>query len=335
MATGLSSWSKTAASNATADSNVSMVEGMAPSAVNDGIRAAMASASMYRDDVNGSITTTGTSTAYVVTSNQSFASLSAMGNAVIAFVPHTTNGDAPTLAVDGLTAKKIRFETGTDIPSDSLIEGTPYVVTYYASVGEFILHNIAGNPYNIPLAGGLDYWGTTTPNSAFVFPYGQAISRTTYATLFAIMSTTHGVGDGSTTFNLPDKRGRASAGKDDMGGSSANRLTNQTGGLNGDTLGATGGAETHTLTAAQAPANMAGTGTGVGSGSIGASNFGLFSGSNALAAGGSTINNVIDAGTNALSITVTSLTVNVNATGGSAHNNVQPTIVCNYILRVI
>jgi microcystin-dependent protein len=36
---------------------------------------------------------------------------------------------------------------------------------------------------------------------------GAAVSRTTYATLFAAISTTHGVGDGSTTFNLPDLRG--------------------------------------------------------------------------------------------------------------------------------
>ena len=39
------------------------------------------------------------------------------------------------------------------------------------------------NPYNIPLAAGLDFWGTTAPNSCFAFPYGQAISRVTYATL--------------------------------------------------------------------------------------------------------------------------------------------------------
>ena len=46
-------------------------------------------------------------------------------------------------------------------------------------------------------------------------------------------------------------RGRVVAGQDDMGGASANRLTDQSGGLNGDTLGDTGGSETHTLTTAQ------------------------------------------------------------------------------------
>jgi len=55
-------------------------------------------------------------------------------------------------------------------------------------------------------------------------------------------------GDSGVTCDL---RGRVSAGKDDMGGSSANRLTDQNGGLDGDTLGDTGGSETHTITAAE------------------------------------------------------------------------------------
>lgn len=54
--------------------------------------------------------------------------------------------------------------------------------------------------------------------------YGQAVSRTTYAALFAAIGTAFGAGDGTTTFNVPDLRGRAVAGKDDMGGSSAGRL---------------------------------------------------------------------------------------------------------------
>lgn len=69
---------------------------------------------------------------------------------------------------------------------------------------------------------------------------GSVISRTTYAALFTAISTTYGVGDGSTTFNLPDMRGRVVAGKDDMGGTSANRLTTP---INGDILAAVGGVE--------------------------------------------------------------------------------------------
>lgn len=93
------------------------------------------------------------------------------------------------------------------------------------------------------------YAGTTIPVGAHEC-YNQNVSRTTYADLFTAVGTLYGVGDGSTTFGLPDVRGRVVAGEDDMGGASANRLTAAEGDtLNGDTLGATGGVEMQTLTA--------------------------------------------------------------------------------------
>lgn len=84
------------------------------------------------------------------------------------------------------------------------------------------------------------YGGTTAPNG-WALCYGQAVSRTTYALLFAIIGTAYGVGDGATTFNLPDKRGRVSIGKDDMGGAAANRITAAVCGLDGTVLGGAGG----------------------------------------------------------------------------------------------
>lgn len=104
--------------------------------------------------------------------------------------------------------------------------------------------------WGMPIGAGCDFWGTTAP-AGFMFAYGQAISRTTYAECFAELGTSNGAGDGSTTFNLPDKRGRASFGKDNMGGSTAGRITNAGSGIVGTTLGAAGGLETHTLTEAQ------------------------------------------------------------------------------------
>lgn len=87
--------------------------------------------------------------------------------------------------------------------------------------------------------------------SGWYLCYGQAVSRTTFASLFAIIGTTWGAGDTTTTFNLPDFRGRAPFGKDDMGGSAASRLTSGVSGVAGATLGATGGnqaTQTHTHT---------------------------------------------------------------------------------------
>lgn len=71
--------------------------------------------------------------------------------------------------------------------------------------------------------------------------YGQAVSRTTYAAAFGVLGTTWGAGDASTTFNLPDLRGRVTAGLDNMGGSAANRLTAGVSGIAGTTLGGAGG----------------------------------------------------------------------------------------------
>lgn len=61
----------------------------------------------------------------------------------------------------------------------------------------------------------------------------------------------HGNGDGSTTFNKPDVRGRGIIGRDDMGGSAASRVTSTGSGINGNVPGASGGAETVSLTSAQ------------------------------------------------------------------------------------
>jgi microcystin-dependent protein len=141
-----------------------------------------------------------------------------------------------------------------------------------------------------PVGAVMAYAGSAAP-SLWLLCYGQAVSRATYADLFTALSTTYGAGDGSTTFNLPDLRGRVPAGQDDMGGVSANRLTGVSGSVNGDTLGATGGEEAHVLATGEVPThNLAAAGSG---------------GSNKVTGYNS---------------------------AGSAHNNVQPTIILNYII---
>jgi microcystin-dependent protein len=180
------------------------------------------------------------------------------------------------------------------------------------------------------LGAGLDYWGSATPNSSFAFPTGQAISRTTYASLFSLIGTTYGTGDGSTTFNLPDKSGRVSAMKE----ASATRLTPTYFGGNSTNMGAIGGTESHLLTSAEIPAHShpntltdPGHLHGAFANSNDAANAGLVgesggigygsAGSTASAASGISINNANNTG------------------GGNAHAIVQPTIICNYIIRII
>lgn len=99
-----------------------------------------------------------------------------------------------------------------------------------------------GNAINGVPVGALQMWSTATAPSGWLLCYGQAVSRTTYSVLFAVIGTTFGVGDGSTTFNLPDLRGRMLVGLDNMGGSAANRVAAAT------SIGQAAGAETHSHT---------------------------------------------------------------------------------------
>ena len=247
-------WSRTAANNATADGSINWAEGQAPSTVNDSARAMMAAASKYRDDVGGAIATAGTGTAYTLSSFQVFDTLAHMDGAMIAFTPHVGNGGACTLNVDALGAKPLRSAPATELLAGMLVAGTPYAATYYNVSGEWILRGLTGAP-GIPLGVALPYFGVTAPASAFALPFGQAISRTTYVNLFNLVATTYGAGDGSTTFNLPDLRGYLLAGKDDMGGAAASRITAGASGIDGTVLGAAGGTQTVTLITAQMPAH--------------------------------------------------------------------------------
>src|SRR4029078_11403208 len=168
-----------------------------------------------------------------------------MNGKIIAYVPHATSGAGPvTLNVDGLGAKALRSSPGVELAPGTLISGTPYVARYFNSAAEWILCSFFGaNPYNVPLGAGMPYFLSAAPNSTFAFPAGQATSRTNSAGLFAVMGTTYGPGDGSTTFNLPSLGGRLLACRENMNGAGVEgRITSAGSGINGTLLGATGGA---------------------------------------------------------------------------------------------
>lgn len=142
------------------------------------------------------------------------------------------------------------------------------------------------------------YAGSAAPDN-WLLCDGSEISRTDYAALFAVIGETYGAGDGSNTFALPNLKGRAVVGVDAA----------QT---EFDTLGETGGAKTHTLTINEMPSHNHPPSSGT---SI--LNY-RGTGGNLSAPSGGTIEGNGSTGSRG---------------GGQAHNNLQPYMALNYIIK--
>lgn len=179
------------------------------------------------------------------------------------------------------------FDALTDEEKD---DGTIYFITDGISKNIFL-------DDNTPVGAIMPYGGDSDP-AYWLICDGRAVSRTAYAELFAVIGTTYGTGDGSTTFNIPDLRGRVAVGHNTTYG-----------------LGASGGEETHLLTVNEMPSHKHGIFSGYGD----------------------------------FDTTVTTDAFRyqtwanhnrgwhydfINNTGGDeAHNNMQPYLVTNYIIK--
>jgi len=188
-------------------------------------------------------------------------------------------------------------------------------------------------PGTVPTGTVVDFAGSTAPDG-WLICNGQFASRTAYAALFAVIGTIYGTGDGSTTFNLPDARGRVTAGLDNMGGSDAGRMTTLGGRA---TLGGSGGAQTHTLDQTQMPSHShSGTTSQDGAHTHGTSPGGTLLGANdtgfGLRADTGTLVNYATAISSDGSAHAHNFTTKATG-GGGAHNNVQPTLFLNKIIK--
>ena len=183
------------------------------------------------------------------------------------------------------------------------------------------LGTAAGNVITMP-AGSVTAFAAAAAPTGWLLCNGQAVSRTDYARLFAVIGTTFGAGDGVSTFNVPDIRGRVPA----MIDGGTGRLTGAQAGGCGGALGNAGGEQGHTTTGNEMPNHGHGVNDPGHAHPGGAYWRGDLGGGQVNSSAGFTF------GEGGIDVAGTGISIQA-AGGGAAHNNVQPTIVLNYIIK--
>ena len=126
-----------------------------------------------------------------------------------------TFADARYLQITAAATTYLALAGGT-LTGNLTLPGVPTTTNMAATKG-YVDTQIAGIPAATDMtpAGTVIWTARTTAPTGYLKANGAAVSRTTYATLFAAIGTLYGVGDNSTTFNLPDLRGEFVRGWDD------------------------------------------------------------------------------------------------------------------------
>jgi microcystin-dependent protein len=217
----------------------------------------------------------------------------------------STTHTASMLGTDAVTTVKIQDDAVTQAKIADNAVGADQIAANAVGSSEIAAGAVTWSKLAatvLPAGTIMDYAGSGAVPSGWLACDGAAVSRTTYATLFAAIGTTWGAGDGATTFNTPDLRGRTTISVDGAAG----RITDSW----ADTVGQTGGAATHTLVTDEIPAH---------SHAIAARPDDATSSGSYYPTSEQTTQGVQQVNTN-------------NQGGGGAHNNVQPTATVQKII---
>ena len=199
----------------------------------------------------------------------------------------------------------IRRHTDVEVDEEPIVDGN-FIVTgdgnIYIDYGLERIKIVGGGGGSatgdtLPI-GSITAYGKETAPANWLICDGSAVSRTTYADLFAVIGTKYGEGDGSTTFNLPNLKGRVPVGLD---GSDTDFKP----------IGKTGGEKTHTLSVYELPKKIP-------------VNYGNISGGTDVVISSSVV------GTGGVKSGQANM--NISATG-QAHNILQPYEVSNFIIK--
>lgn len=211
----------------------------------------------------------------------------------------------PTVATDKIQLFGKAVSTKTELFfEDEDANVTQVTNAGYLNAAAFGSQVIPAANVGFPSGSIIQYAGSSAP-SGWLLCDGSAVSRTTYSTLFAVTSTLYGSGDGTTTFNVPNFKSKGA-----MGYNASDTPF--------DTIGETGGEQTHTLTVPEMPAHSHQLSMSSSGGATGSHTY-EYNGSGGDSAG-------------ALNVQITGETVNPTGGGGS-HNVLDPYVTVNFIIK--
>lgn len=294
---------------------------------------AAASIASLQTQAATAFTTAGTAPSYTLTPSPALASYVAGQRFRVKF--HAAPAGSDTLNVSGLGAKTLKQYDSTGAKIAAVLASGMLCDIEYDGTDMVVLDPLpAAAASSVPTGVVEDYVGLSAP-SGYVMLSGRTIgdasssaterANADTAALFTLLwnsladaqaPVSGGRGANAAAdyaahkrITLPDARGRVIAGLDNMGGTTASRLTSSGSGITGTTLGASGGSETHTLTTAQMPAHTHNVPLGY-----------------ATTGTPQTIDTSGYAGANTVATS--------SAGSGNAHQNTQPTLVLNKIIKL-